>query len=133
MRYKIALLLSVIWIFGACKTGHRAAETNTKHHKTKVYQNNATACYYHDQYNGKKTASGALFSNKKLTAAHKTLPFGTRLLITNPTNNQSVEVEVNDRGPFTKGFDIDLSKKAFMQITDQPGAGTLNVRIELIP
>lgn len=110
-----------------------ASCSSTKHSsKSKIYEKKAVAVYYHDKYNGKPTASGELFSNNKYTAAHKTLPFGTKLLVTNLENNKSTQVKVNDRGPFTKGRDIDLSKKAFMEITDNKNKGLLEVKIEII-
>ena len=93
---------------------------------------NGVASYYHDKFNGRKTASGEVFSNQKLTAAHRTYPFGTILRVINPINGKSVVVKVNDRGPFVKGKDIDLSRKAFMQITDNPNKGNLSVLIEVI-
>ena len=63
-----------------------------------------------------RTASGERMNPAKLTAAHKTLPFGTRLRVTNPRNGKSVVVRVNDRGPFVKGRVLDLSKAAASQI-----------------
>lgn len=74
------------------------------------------ASYYADQFVGRKTASGELYSHNKLTCAHPTLPFGTRLKVTNPQNNTSVIVTVNDRGPFAKSRVIDLSKFAAIQL-----------------
>ena len=97
----------------------------------KVYDKNAAACYYADKYNRSKTASGEKFSNSKLTAAHKKLPFGTKARVTNLANGKSVVVTINDRGPFGSGLDIDLSKKAFMQITDSKNHGRLKVSIEI--
>lgn len=97
----------------------------------KIYDKNAVACYYADKYNGRKTASGERFSNNKLTAAHKKLPFGTKARVTNLANGKSVIVTINDRGPFSRGMDIDLSKKAFDQITDNKNHGTLKVKIEV--
>lgn len=70
------------------------------------------ASYYADKFNGRRTASGEAFSNAALTAAHRTLPFGTRLLVTNPANGKSVVVRVNDRGPFHGSRVLDLSKSA---------------------
>lgn len=98
----------------------------------KVLKSKAEASYYHDKFDGKKTASGEKFSNSKLTAAHRTLAFGTKVKVTNLANNKSVIVEINDRGPFKKSREIDLSKKAFMEITDNKNHGTLKVRIEVI-
>lgn len=70
------------------------------------------ASWYGPGFNGRKTASGERFNMHKLTAAHKTLPFGTVLEITNPENNKSITVKVNDRGPFIKGRVLDLSYAA---------------------
>lgn len=111
----------------SCKTA------NTNHNaKTSFYKNEVFACYYHNKFNGRKTASGAVFNNNNLTAAHKTLAFGTIVRITNLDNNKSIEVEINDRGPFSKGFEIDLSAKAFNAITHDKNAGKLFVKLEIV-
>jgi rare lipoprotein A len=94
------------------------------------FKKNAHASYYHDKFNGKRTASGKRFDNKKLSAAHRKFPFGTKLRITNEANGKSVVVEVIDRGPFARGREIDLSKKAFMEITSNKGSGSVIVKIE---
>ena len=67
------------------------------------------ASYYHDKYHGRKTASGVIYNRDSLTCAHKTLPFGTKLLVKNLSNNKQVEVVVTDRGPFVGKREIDLS------------------------
>ncbi len=90
------------------------------------------ASYYHDKFTGKRTASGEVFDNSKYTAAHKTLPFGTKVRVTNLKNKKSVVLTITDRGPFTKGREIDLSKKAFMEIAENKGRGILDVKIERI-
>ena len=95
-----------------------------------LFKKNAHASYYHDKFNGKKTASGKRFDNSKLTAAHRKLPFGTKLKITNEANGKFVIVEVTDRGPFARGREIDLSKKAFMDITSNKRGGAVIVKIE---
>lgn len=74
------------------------------------------ASYYHDKHNSRKTANGEIFYNSKITAAHKKLPFGTKILVTNISNGKSVEVRINDRGPFIQGREVDLSKAAFSKI-----------------
>jgi rare lipoprotein A len=94
------------------------------------FKKNAHASYYHDKFNGKRTASGKRFDNKKLSAAHRKFPFGTKLRITNEANGKSVIVEVIDRGPFARGREIDLSKKAFMDIASNKGSGAVIVKIE---
>ncbi|UOK43282.1 MULTISPECIES: septal ring lytic transglycosylase RlpA family protein [Flavobacterium] len=100
--------------------------------KYKPYKKSVHASYYHDRFNGRKTASGKRFDNTKYTAAHKKLPFGTALRITNPVNNKSVVVTVIDRGPFTRGREIDLSKKAFMEISHAKGRGFIDVNIDVV-
>lgn len=102
------------------------SEVETVHEETQ-------ASYYHDKFNGKKTASGEVFSNKKYTAAHKTLPFGTKIRVTNLKNDREIIVEINDRGPFVKGRKLDLSKTAFMDLASNKGRGTLNVKVEVLP
>jgi len=78
----------------------------------KTVKENGVASYYADTFNGRKTASGAIFRQNKLTAAHRTLPFGTRVKVKNISNGKTVKVAINDRGPFVQGRTIDLSKKA---------------------
>lgn len=104
----------------------------SKKPKLKLHKENAIASYYADMFHNRKTASGAKFDNNKFTAAHKKFPFGTKLKITNPNNNKSVVVTVNDRGPYVKGREIDLSKKAFMMIASNKGSGIQKVTIEII-
>ncbi|MEZ0007836.1 rare lipoprotein A [Flavobacterium sp. 28YEA47A] len=98
----------------------------------KVYKKNVHASYYADKFNGRKTASGEKFHNGNYTAAHKKLPFGTKVKVTNIANEKWVIVEINDRGPFTPGREIDLTKKAFMEIADSKNHGSLKVNIEII-
>lgn len=97
-----------------------------------AYKTNVIAVYYHDKFNGRKTASGAIFDNSKQTAAHRTLPFGTKLKVINRANGKWIYVTVNDRGPFNKGREIDLTKRAFMDITDNKNKGELLVDIEIV-
>lgn len=97
----------------------------------KLHSKKAHASYYANKFNGKKTASGARFDNTKLTAAHRKFPFGTKLRITNERNGKSVIVTVTDRGPFVRGREIDLSRKAFMDVTSNKRGGEVMVRIEV--
>ncbi|HUM45996.1 MAG TPA: septal ring lytic transglycosylase RlpA family protein, partial [Chitinophagales bacterium] len=78
----------------------------------KLYSNTGRASYYAARFDGRKTANGEIFSNKKLTAAHLTLPFGTLVRVTNLKNSKSVVVRINDRGPYVKSRIIDLSHAA---------------------
>lgn len=126
LRYSLIIII-LLFSFASCKTANK-----TKNAKTSLFKDEVFACYYHNKFNGRKTASGEVFSNNKLTAAHKTLQFGTKVKVTNIENNKSVIVEINDRGPFTKGLEIDLSKKAFNAISHDKKAGKLQVKLELI-
>ena len=97
-----------------------------------LHKKNAHASYYHNKFNGRRTASGTKFDNTKYTAAHRKFPFGTRLKVTNEANKKSVIVTVTDRGPFSKGREIDLTRQAFMDIAANKNAGNLKVTIEVI-
>lgn len=70
------------------------------------------ASFYHDKFHGRKTANQEIFDQSKFTAAHKTLPFGTKLLVKNLSNDKEVIVIINDRGPFVKNRVLDLSRAA---------------------
>lgn len=91
------------------------------------------ASYYANSFNGRRTASGEKFRNSKLTAAHKTLPFGTKVKVTNLRNGKSVRVRINDRGPFVAGRIIDLSRKAARKIgMKDEGVGNVKIRYKKI-
>lgn len=89
------------------------------------------ATFYAMKYQGRKTASGERFDQKAKTAAHRKLPFGTKVKVTNLRNGKSVVVRVNDRGPFVKGHIIDLSRSAFRSIGDI-ASGVIRVTIEVV-
>lgn len=89
------------------------------------------ASFYADKFEGIQTASGEKYRHNKLTAAHKTLPFGTKVRITNLANNKSVEVIINDRGPYVEGRIIDLSKSAAVQL-GFVNFGLADVKLEVI-
>src|SRR5690606_27395445 len=89
------------------------------------------ASFYHDKFNGRKTVSGEIFSNRKLTAAHRTLPFGTIVEVTNLRTGKSIEVKINDRGPFHSSRALDLSKAAFDSIGNT-SRGTMPVEYEIV-
>lgn len=90
------------------------------------------ASYYGPGFHGKLTANGERFNMHALTAAHRTLPFGTRVRVTNLTNGKSIVVRVNDRGPFKKNRIIDLSREAARKI-DMLQSGTARVSLEVLP
>ena len=89
------------------------------------------ASYYGPGFHGRKSANGQVFDMYKLTCAHKTLPFGTRLKVTNLKNGKSTIVEVTDRGPYAKGRIIDLSKGAAMEL-DMLSSGVASVEVVVL-
>ena len=89
------------------------------------------ASYYGKAFHGRKTANGEIFNMYKLTAAHRVLPLGTMVKVTNLTNGRWVEVKVNDRGPFIEGRILDLSFAAALEL-EMVKAGTARVMIELM-
>jgi len=95
------------------------------------YTEEGKASFYADKHQFQKTASGALYNHDLKTAAHKTIPFGSKIEVTNITNGKSVIVVVNDRGPFVNGRIVDLSKSAFSSIGNT-SLGLISVQIEVI-
>lgn len=91
------------------------------------------ASYYGGRFHGRKTASGERFNKHRLTAAHRTLPFGTRIRVTNLANGREVVVRINDRGPFgRRGRVLDLSEAAAKKL-DMIRRGVALVQIEVLP
>jgi rare lipoprotein A len=105
--------------------GQSAAKTCEKPHFI------GWADYYHHSFYGKRTASGHVLHREKLTAAHRTLPFGTRVKVTNKVNGTSCVVVINDRGPFTPSKVIDLSHAAASQL-GMLRAGTVQVACTIL-
>ena len=103
IKYLSIILLGSI--LTACKTTEEPMKS--KHHSSGI------ASYY---WQPQKTANGEQFNPNAMTAAHKTLPFGTKVRVTNSANGKSVIVRINDRGPFIKGRIIDVSKKAAQEL-----------------
>ena len=89
------------------------------------------ASFYADKFEGRPTASGEKYKHSKLTAAHKTLPFGTKVRVTNKANKKTVDVVINDRGPYVDGRIIDLSKSAAEKL-DFISQGLADVTVEVI-
>ena len=89
------------------------------------------ASFYSDSFEGKRTANGEIFSNSEMTAAHRTLSFGTRVRVTNLKNGNAVVVRITDRGPFVEGRILDVSLAAATQL-DFVDDGLAEVRIDLL-
>ncbi len=113
MRAYLICTTFCLFIFTSC--GHYISETGK-------------ASYYADKFEGKATASGEKFHQHKKTAAHRTLPFGTKVKVTNTTTGKTTKVRINDRGPFVSGRIIDLSKRA-AKIIDMIEAGVAQIII----
>lgn len=100
--------------------------------KVQVSENDLVgkASYYGADFNGRRTANGEIFNMNDLTAAHRSLPFGTIVKVTNLKNGASAEVKINDRGPFVAGRIIDLSQAAAEEL-DMLGDGVIDVKLEV--
>jgi rare lipoprotein A len=97
----------------------------------KGYVEEGTASWYGPDFHGKSTSCGEIYDMNAMTSAHKILPMGTKVRVTNLRNNRSIVVRVNDRGPFVKSRIIDLSYSAAKEL-DIVASGTAPVRIEAI-
>ncbi|KFJ90338.1 lipoprotein [Pseudomonas sp. 1-7] len=114
-------MLGTLALLGGCSTfggGSGSSETGK-------------ASYYGDRHHGQRTASGERFDQHALTAAHRSLPFGTRVRVTNLNNARSVVLRINDRGPFVRGRIIDVSRAAAVRL-DMLRAGVVPVRVETL-
>lgn len=120
LRIPAILIFSlVLSAWSACrKQADRPAETGL-------------ASFYDTIFEGRTTSSGSKFSNSKFTAAHRTLPFGTQVKVTNLENNKSAVVTITDRGPFIAGRIIDLSQAAAKKL-DFIDSGIVEVRLEVV-
>lgn len=90
------------------------------------------ASYYHAKFHGRKMSSGRVHDKSELVAAHRTLPFGTFVRVTNLANKKSVVVSIEDRGPFRRGWIIDVSQQA-AEVLDFVVKGITKVRLEVVP
>lgn len=125
------------------KTSHASSKNTTSaasaaakpHKSSKLAKSgkamNGLAAIYSDRLNGRKTASGQKFSQVQMTAAHRSLPLGTKVLVTNIRNNKSVEVRINDRGPRHAGRVIDLTTAAASKI-GMKKTGNAFVKLEIV-
>jgi rare lipoprotein A len=108
--------------------GLTAISSVRAHQAPPAFAQIGTASWYGPRFHGKKTANGEAFNQNKLTAAHRTLPLGTRVEVTNVTNGKSVEVKITDRGPYVNGRVIDLSRAAAIRL-GMKDAGLARVQI----
>lgn len=99
-----------------------------------IIEQRGEASYYGPGFQGKKTATGEKFDQNERTAAHPALPLGTKATVTNLENGKSVDVKINDRGPYVKGRDIDLSKSAAKDLgMTKDGVAPVKIEAEVVP
>ena len=122
---KLFIILSILFLSACASTPHGDYIPQQR-------ANYVVASWYGQKFNGRPTASGERFDMYAMTCAHRTLQFGTKLRVTNPDNNKSVIVTVNDRGPFIRGRDLDLSYGAAKKIGIIK-KGVARVKLEHIP
>ncbi len=131
----ILLLFSgIILFFSACSSAPEKPAPTSPPPGQKLelgFYQKGVASWYGHPFHGQATASGEIYDMNGLTAAHKQLPLGTRVLVTNLENQRQIEVIINDRGPFVKNRIIDLSKKAAQQL-NVIGNGTAMVRLDIL-
>lgn len=116
-------------LLGACALLSLLAGCASHDIDPRGYDKTGMASYYGARHHGKRTASGEPFNQHGLTAAHPSLQFGSRVLVTNLSNDKSVVVRINDRGPHTQGRIIDLSRQAAQQL-DMLRSGTAKVHVQ---
>lgn len=125
-KWSLGVLAGVVLAFASGCAGNRPGSVSTD--PELLY---GKASFYSDSLHGNPTASGEPYDRDDLTAAHRSLPFGTRLRVTNLANGRSVEVRVNDRGPFVEGRIVDLSRRAAEEI-GMIAAGVVEVSVEVV-
>jgi rare lipoprotein A len=126
---KVVSFFLIILLFGSCSEMSERKRLTKQY--VKVHELLGKASWYGKRYHGKLTASGETFNMRKYTAAHKTLPFGVVVRVTNIKNGKSVDVTINDRGPYVKGEIISLSKKAYGKIADKD-KNVVDVQVEIL-
>lgn len=127
IKHKNIILLALFFVFlGGCGTPHTPSKSYEKGDKEVGY-----ASWYGGKFHGRKTASGETYDQDKMTAAHKTAPFGTLVRVTNLDNGKNTIVKINDRGPFVKGRIIDLSREAARRI-GMLTTGTARVKLDYL-
>jgi rare lipoprotein A len=130
-----ALVVYFLWALGSAIKiqAQGVAPMDTSSQAPEPYYQEGKASYYANMLHGKRTASGSIYNKNKLTAAHRTLPLGTRVKVTNKRNGRWVIVTINDRGPYSKKYVLDLSRRAAKHLGMTNGNGYAWVVIEELP
>ena len=133
MKYILFLLIMISsTIFGKENSLRSMRDSIGKVEIENRHNLNGSASFYGGKLHGSVRADGGRFNQWDLTAAHKTLPFGTKLKVTNLDNGNSVIVTINDRGPYKRGRVIDLSRQAFRQLDSEKRGILKNISIEVL-
>ncbi|QDH77816.1 septal ring lytic transglycosylase RlpA family protein [Echinicola soli] len=119
MKKHLFVGLVIVFLMSACSASRKTTSSRIE---------KGQASYYADKFIGRKTASGERYQAGKMTAAHRSLPFGTVVKVKNLRNGKTVKVRINDRGPFVRGRIIDVSKKAARQL-DMIRSGVVPVEV----
>jgi rare lipoprotein A len=127
-RRAVLAILCVLLVWSGCGRGRRAARAPAI--PVPGWSEEGIASWYGDPYHGRQAANGEIYDMEQMTAAHRTLPFGAMVEVTNHTNGKKVDVRITDRGPFVDGRIIDLSRAAARAI-DLIRPGIAAVRIEV--
>ncbi len=129
------LIVAMVLVFVSCASSPRYTRSDRPQKESLPGSlrrlQEGVASYYGEDFHGRKTSNGEIYDMYAMTAAHRALPFNTRVLVTNLDNGKKVTVRINDRGPFVKGRIIDLSYGAARKI-GMVGPGTARVRLEVI-
>lgn len=128
---RLSVINSVLLVYLALLSFGCSGMTSNNDAPRTGYKETGKASFYAMKFQSRKTASGERFDQSAKTAAHKKLPFGTKVKVTNVKNGKSVIVRINDRGPFVRGRIIDLSRSAFSNIGNT-SAGVIDVKIEVV-
>jgi rare lipoprotein A len=134
LHAKLALVLAPFVLASCAQVSPRQQSTKEallSCPQARQYQEVGTASWYGREHHGRRTASGQAFNMHGLTAAHRTLPFGSRIRVTNVGNGRSVVLTVNDRGPFIKGRFLDVSYRAARDL-NFVRAGITRVKVEAV-
>jgi len=145
IKYKISILVLLLgvfyfWVDAQTQDTPQIADfavsvqptDSVKPAPIKTFKQTGVASYYAKKFNGRRTASGERYSGKKLTAAHRTLPFGTLVRVADAKTGKWLVVRINDRGPHNRKRVIDLSYEAARQLGITKGAGLLKVKIRVV-
>ena len=128
---RVITALAIPLVFISFFSGCAGPASYKPHPELNGYKETGIASYYARNFQHSKTANGELLDNNSMTAAHKSLPFGTEVIVKNINNGKSVKVRINDRGPFVKGRIIDLTRAAFSQIANLD-MGVVKVEIRVV-